>query len=106
MSEIRETATITSKGQITIPKPIRQLLGVGVGEKVAFDLRRGEVIVTRAGREDHDDPAIAAFLALLERDVRAGKRVRGLPDKLTRAMLVAARRAIELDEAIVGAVAL
>ncbi len=30
------TATVTSKGQITLPKPIRQCLGVGPGDRVAF----------------------------------------------------------------------
>jgi antitoxin PrlF len=39
MPSIHAVATITSKGQITLPKPIRQALGVGVGGKVAFDLR-------------------------------------------------------------------
>lgn len=29
-------ATITSKGQITLPKPIRDSLGVGPGDRVAF----------------------------------------------------------------------
>ena len=28
MPEIHEVATLTSKGQITLPKPIRQVLGV------------------------------------------------------------------------------
>ena len=31
MSVIHEVATITSKGQITLPKPIRQALGVDYG---------------------------------------------------------------------------
>ena len=60
MPEIHEVATLTSKGQITLPKPIRQALGVDTGGKVAFDLRGGEVIVTRA--DEHEDPAIGAFL--------------------------------------------
>ena len=29
-------ATITSKGQITIPKEVRDALGVGVGDRVEF----------------------------------------------------------------------
>ena len=41
MPAIHEVATITSKGQITLPKPIRQALGVDVGGKVAFDLTGG-----------------------------------------------------------------
>lgn len=30
------TATITSKGQITIPKEVREALGVGSGDRVEF----------------------------------------------------------------------
>ena len=74
MPEIHEVATLTSKGQITLPKSIRQALGVDTGGKVAFDLRGGEVVVTRADA-DHEDPAIGAFLGLLEADIRAGRHV-------------------------------
>jgi antitoxin PrlF len=35
MPAIHEVATITAKGQITLPKPIRQALGVDYGGKVA-----------------------------------------------------------------------
>ncbi|PKY11399.1 AbrB family transcriptional regulator [Acidithiobacillus marinus] len=105
MPEIHEVATLTSKGQITLPKPIRQALGVDAGGKVAFDLRKGQVIVTRADTE-HQDPDIEAFLGLLEADIRTGQRVRSLPDDLVRAMLVNAGHAIDLDEDIDGKVAL
>jgi AbrB family looped-hinge helix DNA binding protein len=30
------TATITTKGQITIPKEVREALGVGTGDRVEF----------------------------------------------------------------------
>jgi AbrB family looped-hinge helix DNA binding protein len=30
------TATVTSKGQITLPKIVRERLGVGAGDKVEF----------------------------------------------------------------------
>ncbi len=86
MPEIHEVATLTSKGQITLPKSIRQMLGVGTGGKVAFDLRGGEVVVTRADAE-HEDPAIGAFLTLLARDIEAGRSIRGLPEDLARTML-------------------
>lgn len=36
MPTIHEVATITAKGQITLPKPIRQALGVDYGGKVAL----------------------------------------------------------------------
>lgn len=105
MPEIHEVATLTSKGQITLPKSIRQALGVDTGGKVAFDLRGGEVVVTRADA-DHEDPAIGAFLGLLEADIRAGRQVRSLPEDLARAMLANARHAVNLDEDIQGEVAL
>ena len=106
MSDIHEVATITSKGQITLPKPIRQVLGVTVGGKVAFDLRHGEVIVTRADEAEHQDPAIEAFLSLLERDIRAGRHIDTLPEELAQAMLANVGRAVNLDEPIDGEVAL
>jgi len=36
------TATISSKGQLTIPKPIRKALGLKAGTKVLFTLREGK----------------------------------------------------------------
>ena len=54
MPAIHEVATLTSKGQITLPKSIRQALGVDTGGKVAFDLRGGEVVVSRADAEHEE----------------------------------------------------
>jgi len=105
MPTVREQATITSKGQITLPKPIRQALGVDAGGKVDFELREdGQVVVTRA-EVQHEDPAIATFLGLLAQDIQAGRHVRGLPDDLARAMLAQVGRDTGLDE-IEGEVAL
>ena len=40
------TATLTSKGQLTLPKAIRDLLGVGPGDRVVFwEADDGRVIV-------------------------------------------------------------
>jgi len=105
MPAIHEVATLTSKGQITLPKPIRQALGVDAGGKVAFDLRDGEVVVTRADAE-HEDPAIGAFLSLLARDIEAGRNVQGLPEDLARAMLEHAGHGVNLGEEIDGEVEL
>ncbi|CAB5671320.1 putative regulator PrlF [Delftia tsuruhatensis] len=96
MSAIHEIATLTSKGQVTLPKAIRQALGVDTGSKLAFDLRDGEVVVTRADAE-HEDPAIAAFLTVLARDIEAGRNIRGLPDELARSMLEHAGHKVSLD---------
>lgn len=106
MSNIHEVATITSKGQLTLPKPIRQALGVTIGGKVEFSLKGGKVVVSRAEDLAHDDPAIEAFLGVLERDICAGKHIRTLPDKLAKAMLTNAKHKVNLDEPIEGKVAL
>jgi antitoxin PrlF len=40
---------ITQKGQVTLPKPVREHLGVGPGEEVEFRLNEhGEVVVEYA----------------------------------------------------------
>ena len=38
-----ETTSVTSKGQVTIPKPLRQQLGLRQGSKVEFVLVGGHV---------------------------------------------------------------
>ena len=43
------TATMTSKGQMTLPKPIRDRLRVGAGDQVDFVINdRGEIVVRAA----------------------------------------------------------
>lgn len=102
MPDIHEIATLTSKGQITLPKPIRQALGVAAGSKVAFDLREGGQVVVTLADAEHEDPAIVAFLALLAEDIHAGRNICSLPDELARAMLEQVDHNISPDEEIDG----
>ncbi len=46
------TATITSKGQITIPKDVRTRLGVGTGDRVEFVEIQGGVFQIVAATRD------------------------------------------------------
>lgn len=42
--------TVTSKGQVTIPKPVRDRLGIVPGSRVEFGLAEdGRVVLTNAG---------------------------------------------------------
>lgn len=41
-------AKVTSKGQITIPKKVRDRLGVHPGEDVGFEEKEGVVVITKA----------------------------------------------------------
>ena len=92
MFRIHEVATVTSKGQITLPKSIRQVLGVDSGGKVDFDFNGKAITVTRAEPGDPIDPAIARFLALIESDLAQGKNVAALPAKLARSLQQAKKR--------------
>jgi antitoxin PrlF len=66
---LEEISTITAKGQTTIPKFVRQALGVDYGGKIAFRVDEHGVSVRRADTE-HDDPAIDNFLAFLAEDIK------------------------------------
>ncbi|MEO7742853.1 MAG: AbrB/MazE/SpoVT family DNA-binding domain-containing protein [Usitatibacter sp.] len=39
------TVSVTSKGQVTIPKRVRQALGITPGSKVEFDLDKGGALL-------------------------------------------------------------
>ncbi len=66
---LEETSTITAKGQTTIPKSVRQALGVDYGGRIAFRVDERGVSVHRAEAEG-DDPAIESFLNFLARDIK------------------------------------
>jgi antitoxin PrlF len=48
--ELQMATTMTVKGQVTIPKKVREALNLGPGDAVNFDVNReGEVVVQKAG---------------------------------------------------------
>jgi antitoxin PrlF len=49
ITELDMTTTVTAKGQVTIPKPVRDLLGIEPGSKVDFrSAPDGSVVLIRA----------------------------------------------------------
>ncbi|MDP2936078.1 MAG: AbrB/MazE/SpoVT family DNA-binding domain-containing protein [Dehalococcoidia bacterium] len=40
-------ATLTSKGQVTLPKAIRDALGLGPGSQVEFELEEGKIVLRK-----------------------------------------------------------
>ncbi len=57
--------TVTTKGQVTIPKKIRDFLRVKAGDRLDFDIdRRGEVVVRSSGTD------VEALKGLLHRPGR------------------------------------
>lgn len=48
-------ATITSKGQVTIPKGVRAMLGIKAGDRIDFVMRGDGTVVVRPCVTDLDD---------------------------------------------------
>ena len=45
---------ITAKSQTTIPRAVREALGVGPGDSVAYEIRKGEVVMKRVTKLPKD----------------------------------------------------
>lgn len=45
------TSTLTTRGQTTIPKPIREALGLQPGDRVEFTLEGDRAVLRRAGAD-------------------------------------------------------
>ena len=110
MPVVEEVCTITAKGQTTVPKAVRQALGVGYGGRIAFRVEKGRVTVHALPEADDTDPALAPFLALLEADMasRPAEAVRPLPASLAGRLdaLVAEVGEVDPDASIEGEVSL
>jgi antitoxin PrlF len=102
-----EISTISSKGQTTVPKSVRQALGVGEGDQIAFRVDETGVSVRRA-EEARDDPAIVAFLSFLSKDVESDPgKLKALSPELARHIASLTRGVpFDPDETIEGDVKL
>ncbi len=89
MPVVEEVCTITAKGQTTVPKAVRQALGVGYGGRIAFRVEGGSVTI-HALQEDDADPALQPFLRLLAADLatRPSEAVRPITENLAARMTV------------------
>ena len=106
-SIVQERSKITAKGQTTVPKAVRQALGVSYGGEIAFVVDERGVSVQRVESEE-TDPAIAAFLGFLEQDVlRNPHNVVAFPPSLAERMAALAEQVqVNLGEDIDGPIAL
>jgi AbrB family looped-hinge helix DNA binding protein len=50
-----QTATLTNEGQIIVPKPVQEALGVRPGDRIGFEIREDGTIVVRAERAEKVD---------------------------------------------------
>jgi len=57
------TAKLTSKGQITIPKQVREKIGISPGEDLAFEEKNGIFYVKKVPRKSPFDKWVGYFKA-------------------------------------------
>lgn len=50
----RLVATLSSKGQVTLPKPVRELLKLGLGDFIRFRPMAGGVLLTKISLDRED----------------------------------------------------
>lgn len=107
---LKEESTITAKGQTTVPKSVRQALGVDYGGRIAFvvdDQRR--VYLQKAEIEETADPVIGRFLEFLAQDMAQHPEtsVVSFPKALLdRARALTKGMTVDLDAEIEGDVAI
>ena len=58
-------ATITGKGQITLPRAVREVLGVGYGDRVAFHIHEDGTVTIEAETVD-----LRALRGVIKSDVK------------------------------------
>lgn len=68
-SSVMDVSKITSKGQLTLPKTVRTALGVAEGDSVRFVMQDDQIVVEAASDGTLEDPAVAAFLDILENSI-------------------------------------
>ena len=59
---MKTTATLTSKGQITIPRVVRRMLGLQTGDAVEFEMEKGRVEVRPARSKRTSDGVLKRYL--------------------------------------------
>lgn len=103
---LEKISTITAKGQTTIPKAVRQALGVDVGGRIAFHVDDDGVKLSRA--DIGDDPIIDAFLDFLADDIKQHpEKIQALsPDLAKRIVTLTDSISVNLDNEIDGDVTL
>jgi antitoxin PrlF len=67
---IEETSKVTAKGQTTVPKAVRQTLGIRSGDHIAYRVDESGTVCLVRHEAQAEDSAMDAFLAFLSNDIK------------------------------------
>ena len=71
MVSLTLSSTVGEKGQVVIPKPVRDLLGISSKSEVLFSLENGKVVLEKkSGREVYQE-----FISVVKDKIKFGKRI-------------------------------
>ncbi|OZB19105.1 MAG: AbrB family transcriptional regulator [Hyphomonas sp. 34-62-18] len=106
---LKEESTITAKGQTTVPKSVRQALGVDSGDRIVFFVDDQRRVYLEKATEEVSDPVVDRFLEFLAQDMAkhpGSSLVAFSPALRDRIAVLTANMDIDLDAEIDGDVAL
>ena len=106
---LKEESTITAKGQTTVPKAVRQALGVDYGGRIAFFVDDARRVYVEKATQEVSDPVVDRFLTFLAHDMtkHPGTSVVPIPATLRdRMAALVGDIDVDLDAEIDGIVAL
>jgi len=68
---LQAESTLTDRYQTTVPEPIRQALRLGKRDEIRYELKDGNVVISRAEAAAEADPGMSQFLSFLAKDIAA-----------------------------------
>jgi antitoxin PrlF len=95
-------ATVTARGQTTVPAAIRKMLGLGKSGRVVFRGLADRTVVIAKEDDVGEDPVMGKFLNFLARDMtKEPRRIRpARRDMIERGKALVAGIDVELDSAL------
>jgi antitoxin PrlF len=67
---IERTSKVTAKGQTTVPKTVRDALGIRSGDQIAYHLDDNGTVRLVRHKAQTEDSAVDAFLVFLSNDIK------------------------------------
>jgi antitoxin PrlF len=94
---IEETSKVTAKGQTTVPKAVRQTLGIRSGDQIAYRVDENGTVCLIRHEAQAEDSAMDFFLAFLSNDIKQHPQAVASMSDETADRLRALARGIDVD---------